>query len=243
MTIAGPPSQPVATPEAVAAVAAGRPVEAVWENQLGGLTFRIGTPATSYVKWQPTDPAADPAVDLAREADRLAWVAPFADVPAVESTGSDEHGAWLVTAAIDAGSAVDEVWKADPAPAVRAIGVGLRAFHERVPVADCPFSWSVDDRLGRDGADVGSPPPVDRSVVCHGDACAPNTLVGPDGRFVAHVDLGSLGVADRWADLAVASWSLEWNFGDGWDDVFFDAYGIRPDAERIAFYRRLWAAT
>lgn len=85
-------------------------------------------------------------------------------------------------------------------------------------------------------------PPIDQLVVCHGDACAPNTLVLPDGRFSGHVDLGSLGVADRWADLAVATYSLSWNFPGNWEAVFFDAYGITADEERISYYRRLWDA-
>ena len=67
-----------------------------------------------------------------------------------------------------------------------------------------------------------------------------STIVGDDGSFVGHVDLGSLGVADRWADLAVASWSLEWDFGPGHEQAFWDAYGIAPDPERIAQYRALW---
>jgi kanamycin kinase len=78
--------------------------------------------------------------------------------------------------------------------------------------------------------------------VCHGDACAPNTLLDDDGRWTAHVDLGTLGLADRWADLAVASMSLDWNFGEGWQPEFFAAYGVRPDADRIRFYRALWNA-
>ncbi|MGB3685154.1 MAG: phosphotransferase [Ornithinimicrobium sp.] len=86
---------------------------------------------------------------------------------------------------------------------------------------------------------LGHQPSVDRWVVCHGDACAPNTLLDTDGRLVAHVDLGALGIADRWADLAVASLSLEWNFGHGYESTFFHAYGIEPDPERIAFYRLL----
>lgn len=85
--------------------------------------------------------------------------------------------------------------------------------------------------------------PTDRLVVCHGDACAPNTLVGEDGTWTAHVDLGSLGVADRWADLAAATWSTQWNYGAGFEDVLLEAYGVDPDPVRLAYYRALWDAT
>lgn len=81
---------------------------------------------------------------------------------------------------------------------------------------------------------------MDRLVVCHGDACAPNTLLDDAGRVAGYVDLGSLGVADRWADLAVGSWSLDWNYGAGYQPTFFRAYGIEPDPRRIAYYRLLW---
>jgi kanamycin kinase len=47
-------------------------------------------------------------------------------------------------------------------------------------------------------------------------------------------------VADRWADLAVAAWSMEWNFAPGYDGAVYDAYGVAPDQERIAYYRLLW---
>jgi kanamycin kinase len=82
---------------------------------------------------------------------------------------------------------------------------------------------------------------VREPVVCHGDACAPNTLLRADGGFLAHVDLGALGVADRWADLAVAAWSTEWNYGVGLAPLLYESYGIDPDVERIDFYRLLWA--
>jgi kanamycin kinase len=83
-------------------------------------------------------------------------------------------------------------------------------------------------------------PPVEGLVVCHGDACAPNTLLDEDGNCSGHVDLGSPGVGDRWADLAVATWSTEWNYGPGWENVLLRAYGVDPDPERIAYYRLLW---
>ena len=85
------------------------------------------------------------------------------------------------------------------------------------------------------------PPPVtDRPVVCHGDACVPNTLIDPAGNFVGHVDLGNLGRGDRWADLAVATWSTEWNYGLGWELPLLSAYGIDPDPGRTSYYRALW---
>ncbi|HEY1642329.1 MAG TPA: phosphotransferase, partial [Streptosporangiaceae bacterium] len=83
-------------------------------------------------------------------------------------------------------------------------------------------------------------PPADRLVVCHGDACAPNTMLSDDGRWSAHADLSDLGVADRWADLAVATWSTTWNYGPGWERPLLDAYGIDPDPGRTGYYRLLW---
>jgi hypothetical protein len=46
-----------------------------------------------------------------------------------------------------------------------------------------------------------------------------------------------MGVADRWADLAVATWSTTWNYGHGWESTLLDAYGIDPDPSRSAYYR------
>ncbi len=83
------------------------------------------------------------------------------------------------------------------------------------------------------------PPPIDCPVVCHG-ACSPNTLLDADGRFFARVDLGNLGVADRWADLAVASWSTRWNYGPGFEDELLFACGVAPDLARSTYYRLLW---
>ena len=108
--------------------------------------------------------------------------------------------------------------------------------HDRLPFRTRSFDCSAASRLS-----VGEPPPVDQQVFCHGDACAPNTLIDDDGTRVRHVDFGSLGVADRWADLAVAMLSLGWNYpGRVWDAEFFAAYGVEPDPVRIDYYRRLW---
>jgi kanamycin kinase len=76
------------------------------------------------------------------------------------------------------------------------------------------------------------------------DGHEPSTIgsVGLDRSptYAGHVDLGELGVADRWADLAVGSWSTEWNYGHGWEKTYFEAYGVGPDPARIRYYRELW---
>jgi kanamycin kinase len=247
MRLAGPPAGPVRIPEAVHRLAGGREPRPIWRNELGGLAFAVGErgePDSVFIKWA----AHDSGLDLAAEAQRLDWVWPFSPAPEVVTYGNDGEGWWLVTAALDGESAVAERWLADPASAVRALGAGLRVLHESAPLDDCPFDWSVEERLLRaglvdPGAEAPPAPSIDRLVVCHGDACSPNTLISDDGHFLAHVDFGRLGVADRWADLAVATMSAEWNYGPGWDSLLLDSYGVEPDLERTAYYRWLWNAT
>jgi aminoglycoside phosphotransferase len=244
-------------------LAAGRPIRLAWQNELGGLTFEVGAGADRcFVKWTP----AGSGLDLGNEAARLAWARPFTPVPRLIGRGGDAAGSWIVTSALPGENAVADQWKAQPRTAVRAIGEGLRAWHDALPVSSCPFSWAAQDRLAdvRRRASTGcidpaswhqvhrrlslseavamlaDIPPVDRLVVCHGDACAPNTLLAGDGRWSAHVDLGDLGVADRWADLSVATWSTQWNYGPGWERLLLDAYGVPADADRIRYYRLLW---
>ncbi|WP_309069802.1 aminoglycoside 3'-phosphotransferase [Microbacterium sp.] len=237
------PPGDVAVPDRVRALAGNAEPVPVWRNELGGVTFRAGA---LYVKWGPRHLEAS----MAEEAERLAWAARWTPVPEVRDHGETDTEEWLVTSALEGESAVAPAWVARPDVAVRAIAVGLRALHDALPVEECPYDWSVPTRLARAAsrgiampAELRDPPSVDRLVVCHGDACSPNTLIGPDGRWVAHVDLGALGTADRWADIAVATMSLGWNYGPGWDETFLDAYGVDPDPVRTAYYRALWNAT
>jgi kanamycin kinase len=112
---------------------------------------------------------------------RLSWARRHVVVPEVLGAGDG----WLHTAGLPGRSAVDPWWLARPCDAARAIGSGLRSLHDALPVNDCPFDWSVTARLAqlpaRRRTGLGDAPPVDRLVVCHGDACAPNTLIEDDG--------------------------------------------------------------
>jgi kanamycin kinase len=219
-------------PAAVTAFAAGRAADLVWRNDLGGLAFRIDD---VFMKWNPRRTG----VDLERERVRLEWLAERHPAPRVLLAGQDDEAQWLVTAALPGGSAVGDTWRARRSEAIRAIATGLRAIHA-IPVDDVPPSWTSQVWVGRAPSSIGSRPAVDRPVLVHGDACAPNTLIGADGLWTGNVDFGDLTVGDRWADLAIASLSLDWNFGEGHQPELFDAYGVAPDAERIRYYRELW---
>lgn len=230
---------------------------------MGALTFELLRGSERlFAKWAPVTSG----IDLSAEAARLSWAVEYTPVPRVIDHGAFDDEVWLVLTALPGESAVSDRWKREPETAVRAIGVGLRAFHDALPVSDCPFSWSAHDRVAgarRRAANgevdpkrwhpehqhlsvdealdiLSAPAPVDRLVVCHGDACAPNTLLSDDGGWSGHVDLGWLGIADRWADLAVATWSTVWNYGEGWEDILLDAYGVEADEERRRYYRLLW---
>jgi kanamycin kinase len=194
----------VPVPAAVAAAAGGQEVTLVWANEAGGLTFTAGEGAgRCFIKWAPSGSG----LDLPAEARRLAWARQFHPVPQPVARGQDAAGSWLVTAALPGENAVSPRWKADPATAVTAIGEGLRVLHESLPAAQCPFSWSARQRLAdaRGQAAAGrldraawhpchqgltsataleqaaAIPPPDKLVVCHGDACAPNTLLDAYG--------------------------------------------------------------
>lgn len=230
------PEGEIEVPAIVAAIANAEPVQPVWSNELGGITFRLGT--TRYLKWSPSVAG----VDLCEEQRRLDWVTRYSPVPKVLEYGSDSSQSWLVTHALPWENAVADRWMAEPLAAVRAAAVGLRAFHDNVPVSQCPFDWSVRSRIAHRDLPVAAPP-IDRLVVCHGDACMPNTLIADDGSWAAHVDLGSMGVADRWADLAPAIWSTEFNYGRDYCGEFLTAYGVDLDRERLDYYQWLWEST
>jgi kanamycin kinase len=222
----------LAVPRIALELAGDSEPELIWRNDLDGLTFRIGD---RYLKWNPRSTG----IDLGRERVRLDWISRRHPAPRVVDHGADGDAQWLLTEAVPGGSAVGDAWRARRPEAIRAIATGLRAIHA-IPIDDFPTDWTAEVWVGRQPASIGARPPVDSPVVVHGDACAPNTLISDAGTWTGNVDFGDLAVGDRWADLAVASMSLDWNFGEGHQAEFFDAYGISPDEVRIRYYRTLW---
>lgn len=205
-------------------MAEGHAVRPVWRNALGGVTYEVDSPGgRRFVKWAP----AGSGFDLRAEMARLRWAVDFTPVPRVLRDGADPGGEWMMTAALPGSNAVADRWLADPRAAATAIGAGLRALHERLPVEGCPFSWSVQDRLRAVRGHVRRRDPA---------RWHPDHAGLSPARAMSRLN----GVADRWADLAVATWSLEWNYGSGWQPTLLEAYGVAPDPQRISYYRLLY---
>jgi kanamycin kinase len=237
--------------------------EPFYENEAGALTYQlVGERGAWFLK---VIPAGQPSAE--GEASRMRWARAWLPVPHVVATGTTRGGgSWLLTAALPGTDATRTRLRSDRERLAIALARGLRRFHE-APVEDCPFPFRLDEALAlaqqriRGGivvperhfhpehlhlsADAAlqlllrSRPTTEDLVVCHGDYCLPNALLDGD-EVVGFVDLGGLGVADRWWDLAVATWSLTWNLGPGLEDAFLAAYGTPRDDARQRFYRLLY---
>ena len=235
--------------------------ELAYQYDAGSVTYRFTHPKgeVRYLKLLP--PGQYPG--LAAEAERTRWARRHLPVPEVLESGSDGELTWLITRGLPGRDATHAVWAADRPRLVAALGRGLRAFHQ-TPIEACPFDagneWAlahVRDRAERGVIDPSTDfhdefahlsipaalarlealrPTEDHLVVCHGDWCPPNILL-EDWKVTGYLDLGEVGVADRWCDLAVGSWSVGWNYGSEYEPAFFEAYGVEPDHSRIEFYR------
>jgi streptomycin 3"-kinase len=205
--------------------------------------------------------------ELVAERDRVEWLAgtglPGATV--VDWTSSDD-GACLMTSAVP-GVPGDMLPPADHHRAMQNLGRRLRDLHSLTdcpferPLAS--VIATAADVVGRDAVNpafltdewrlrkpselldqvVAESPYIEsvlEPVVCHGDACLPNVFFDPSTLEVTGlIDLGRLGIADRYSDLALVVIQLhdEWSADPA---PLFAAYGlVEPDPRRLEFFRLL----
>jgi aminoglycoside phosphotransferase len=142
---------------------------------------------------------------------------------------------------------------------------GLREIHGTA-IDDCPFDQRIEMKLegaranlehslvdeddfdepwqGCGGQDVyqflvDHRPEEDHLVFGHGDYCLPNVLV-EGNEASGFVDLGGAGICDVYNDLAIASRSIVYNLGQGFDELFFELYGVPVvNRELVGYYRAM----
>jgi kanamycin kinase len=228
-------------------------------------TWRLAG-ADGAVRFAKVARGGDRYPSLRGESERMVWAAAYLPVPVV--VGLEQLGGTtiLLTEELPGRDATDPDWRSDLPALVRALGRGLRSFHDAVGEEWCPFRFDLARALGHveervRAGDVrgtgfhqehahltpaaalaeleATAPDEEDLVVCHGDFCPPNVLL-QKGRVTGYVDLGELGAADRWWDVAVGAWSVGWNFGEGLEPLFYEGYGVTPDPGRIRFFRLLY---
>ncbi len=238
--------------------------DVAWSYNPEMTTYRLTSPSGGVQYLKVGTPNGWPPLEHERV--RMEWAFDFLPVPVVVDHHHDHAVQWLITVGLPGVAAVDHGLLARPGDVVVWLAEALRVFHD-VPVASCPFDRRLDcalalaqDRVERGVVDAARDfhdeykhltpaqalsrlqmerPTSEDLVVCHGDYCPPNVLFD-GGRLSGFVDLSELGVADRWWDLAVATWSVGWNLGEQCQPMFLEAYGIGLDDHRCAYYRLLY---
>jgi len=203
--------------------------------------------------------------ELEGEMRRLRWLEDQGiPAPRVVDFAHGNGRDWLLMTAVP-GEDLASSRHLSPCDAASLMADALRRLHA-LDIADCPFDHRLDRRLplARARAEAGVvdetdfddedrgrtvlslfddlqtlKPESEDLVVAHGDACLPN-FMARETEFTGIIDCGRLGVADRYQDVAIASRSIRYNFGDTWVSPFLERYGLtETDPGRMAFYRIL----
>ena len=105
---------------------------------------------------------------LGGESERMIWAAPYLPVPTVVALDQRGETTVLVTEALPGRDATAPVWRDDLPGLVRALGRGLRSFHDAVGDEWCPFRFDVERALDhvrhRVATDDSTPPASTRST-------------------------------------------------------------------------------
>lgn len=247
-------------PAALADLVAEATLEPIRVGKSGSVVARIVRPDGDVLVLKLVECAgAAPALDP--EADRLRWLAERFPAPTVVAHGRDDLAEWLVTTSLAGHDATATPLGADPGRLATLLGEHLRGLHE-LDITTCPFQSSTGSLVqhARRQVDAGRVDPTDFQpihrglspeellelvaasvpdeptdpVVTHGDYCLPNVVLHEDGTLSGLVDVGLLGVGDRYRDLGIGARSVARNLGGTAVGAFIDSYGLeRPDLARL----------
>lgn len=206
------------------------------------------------------------ANDVTDEMVRLNWLTEFMPLPTIKHFIRTPDDAWLLTTAIPGKTAfqVLEEYPDSGENIVDALAVFLRRLHS-IPVCNCPFNSDRVFRLAQaqsrmnnglvdasDFDDERNGWPVEQvwkemhkllpfspdSVVTHGDFSLDN-LIFDEGKLIGCIDVGRVGIADRYQDLAIL-WNCLGEFSPSLQKRLFQKYGIdNPDMNKLQFHLML----
>lgn len=207
------------------------------------------------------------------ECEMLKWLDGKLPVPRILGHASQDGMSYLLMSKMQGKMACDEELMTNPEVVVSALAQSLKRLWE-VDITDCPVRWDLDVKLAiaKENVEQGlvdvedaepetfgkngfagpkelldwlvANRPKEEPVLAHGDFCMPNIFI-EDGKTVGYIDLGRIGIADKWQDIALCYRSLKHNYagvfgGKVYEDfrpeMLFEKLGMEPDWERIRYY-------
>lgn len=226
-------------------------------------TYRVvGKTENFYLKVSPVEPLGG----LQSEADALAWLRPYLPAPEVVYFERTKGIDYLLMREIVGLPASSDQWKQNPRRLTQLLAETTLALHS-LPIEACPFNQRIDTKIQVVSANVRlglvneddfdeetmgqapeqilgrirmERPAFEDLVVTHGDLCLPNILV-QDWQLSGFIDVGALGVSDRYQDLAVCTGCLaDYLETDDYTPAFFAVYGLtHVDTNKLRYYRLL----
>lgn len=205
-----------------------------------------------------------PGFSLLQEKLNLEWLENRLPVPKVLLFAEYADTDYLLLSELPGIPASDDSLKIDIPGVIEQLVSGLKMIHS-LPIENCPFDTRAgavielvreriakelvdtsdfdEERKGKTAEDIfkelfKTMPANEDKVFTHGDYCVPNVILN-DGKLSGIVDWGNAGTADRYQDLALLTRSICYNFGEEWQEKVFEIYGIKPDRNKIHFYRLL----
>jgi aminoglycoside 3'-phosphotransferase-1 len=256
---------PLPVPVSMAAALAGYQWARDRVGESGGAVYRLHGKAGAQDLFLKHGSGAV-AGDITDELVRLRWLSNHMPVPAIEGFVADVDEAWLLMTALP-GRTAYQLLEAEVDARMDVVDALVR-FMTRlhaIPVGDCPFNGDHPCRLARarDRIDAGLvaedefdeeregwtaeqvwqamqqllPMPADR-VVTHGDFSLDNILM-QDGEVVGCIDVGRVGIADRYQDLSIL-WNSLGEFGASLQERMVVRYGIDEiDRRKLDFHLML----
>jgi len=236
-----------------------------WRRNVTGMaTWRVFRLEKSGAKSLYLKIAARPHSELAKEKLRLEWLSGKLPVPEVLMFDADDERDYLLLSEIEGFPASDDYLTVEPEKVIKQLADGLKMIHA-LPPNDCPFDSTLDkkielarfrmeqklvdendfddERQGRTAADLfrevlATKSETEDLVFTHGDFCLPNIILKDDS-LSGFIDWGAAGIADRYQDIALLSRSVADSLGERWQPFLFETLGIKPDLEKIKFYKLL----
>lgn len=203
----------------------------------------------------------------------MEWLKDKLPAPKVLAREKTEGKSYLLMTRIKGKMSCDDEYMSNPAYLSYLLAKALKQLWQ-TDITNCPCTWNIDRKLeiakyridnnmvdtdnaqedtyGENG--FASPhelyqwllanKPLEDLVLSHGDFTLPNVLF-EGASLKGYIDLGKMGAADKWCDIALCYRSLLNNYkgkygGKKYDkynpEIFFQNLGLEPDWDKIRYY-------